>query len=247
MIKGHLHPLTQIEREIVSIFSKLGFEIVEGPEIETEWYNFEALNMPADHPARDMQATFVVKDDNPPAGGKVLRTQTSAVQVSFMEKNKPPFKIIVPGEVFRRDASDASHAYDFYQFEGLAVGRDISMADLKGTLSYFLKNFFGPEIKIRWRPGYFPFVEPGMEVDVSCVICGGKGCPTCKKTGWVELLGAGMVHPNVFKAAGYEPDEFQGFAFGVGMDRLVMMKYGIKDIRLLYSGDLRFLKQFKFA
>lgn len=239
MSEGHLHPITQVERKIASIFSRLGFQIVEGPVIESEWYNFDALNMPADHPARDMQDTFVLKNED-----KILRTHTSAAQVRYMEKHQPPFKIIVPGEVFRRDAVDASHSFDFYQVEGLMVDKEVSLADLKGVLAQFIKEFFGPKTKIRWRPGYFPFVEPGMEVDVSCVICRGKGCPTCKKTGWVELLGAGMVHPNVFRASGYNPDEFQGFAFGVGLDRLAMMKYGINDIRVLYAGDLRFLRQF---
>ncbi|MFA6493083.1 MAG: phenylalanine--tRNA ligase subunit alpha [Patescibacteria group bacterium] len=240
MIKGHLHPLTQVERELVSIFSKLGFEVIEGPDIESEWYNFDALNMPKDHPARDMQDTFAIKDQS----NMVLRTQTSAGQVAYMENHKPPFRIIIPGEVFRRDEADASHSPNFYQIEGLVVDKKVSMANLKGTLAQFIKEFFGENTKIRWRPGYFPFVEPGMEVDVSCTICGGKGCPTCKRTGWVELLGAGMVHPNVFKAAGYNPEEVQGFAFGVGLDRLVMMKYNINDIRILYSGDMRFLKQF---
>ncbi|KKQ18311.1 MAG: Phenylalanine-tRNA ligase alpha subunit [Berkelbacteria bacterium GW2011_GWA1_36_9] len=244
MIKGHLHPLTQVERELVRIFSKLGFEVVEGPLIESEWYNFDALNIAKDHPARDMQDTFSLKN----LPDKVLRTHTSAVQVAYMEKHQPPFRIVVPGEVFRRDALDASHSPDFYQIEALMVDKNVTLADLKGTLSLFIKEFFGENTKIRWRPGYFSFVEPGMEVDISCTICSGKGCPTCKKTGWVELLGAGMVHPNVFKSAGYDLDPpaggVSGFAFGVGLDRLVMMKYNISDIRLLYSGDLRFLKQF---
>lgn len=244
MIQGHLHPLTQITREIIRIFQKMGFEIVEGPEIESEWYNFDALNIPKDHPARDMQDTFVLKAGE----GRLLRTQTSAVQVAYMEKNKPPFKIIVPGKVFRRDAADAAHSFEFSQLEGLNISKTVSLADLKGVLADFIREFFGEDTKTRWRPGYFPFVEPGMEVDVSCSICQGKGCPTCKKTGWVELLGAGMVHPNVFRSAGYEPDPpaggWQGYAFGVGVDRLAMMKYKISDIRLLYSGDLRFLKQF---
>ncbi|MCL5407542.1 MAG: phenylalanine--tRNA ligase subunit alpha [Patescibacteria group bacterium] len=240
MLKGHLHPLTQVERKLVSIFQKLGFEMVEGPDIESEWYNFDALNMPKDHPARDMQDTFVVKGQQ----NKVLRTQTSAGQVAYMEKHQPPFKIIIPGEVFRRDAADASHSPNFYQIEGLVVDKNVSMADLKGALAQFIKEFFGESTKIRWRPGYFPFVEPGMEVDVSCTICGGKGCQTCKQTGWVELLGAGMVHPNVFKAANYDPEKVSGFAFGVGIDRLTMMKYGISDIRVFYANDLRFLKQF---
>lgn len=240
MIKGHLHLITQVERELVAIFQNLGFEVVEGPDIESEWYNFDALNMPQDHPARDMQDTFVVKGED----HKVLRTQTSAGQVAYMEKHQPPFKIIIPGEVFRRDAADASHSPNFYQIEGLVVDKVVSMADLKGVLAQFIKGFFGEQTKIRWRPGYFPFVEPGMEVDVSCTICDGQGCPTCKQTGWVELLGAGMVHPNVFRAAKYDPEKVSGFAFGVGVDRLVMMKYGISDIRTLYAGDLRFLKQF---
>lgn len=233
-----MHLLTWVEREAVGIFQKMGFGVVEGPLIESEWYNFEALNIPADHPARDMQATLVLEND------RLLRTHTSSAQVRFMEKNRPPFRIVVPGEVFRRDASDASHSPDFYQLEGLMVAKFVSMADLKGVLAQFIREFFGKDVKIRWRPGYFPFVEPGMEIDVGCTICQGKGCPTCKKTGWVELLGAGMVHPNVFCAAIYKPDEWQGFAFGVGIDRLAMMKYNIDDIRLLYAGDLRFLKQF---
>ncbi|HLB95681.1 MAG TPA: phenylalanine--tRNA ligase subunit alpha [Patescibacteria group bacterium] len=255
MTSGHLHPLTQVERKLVDIFEKMGFEVVEGPEIETEWYNFEALNIPKDHPARDMQATFILKNDK----DRILRTHTSAAQVRFMEKNQPPFRIIVPGKVFRRDAPDASHSFEFNQLEGLAVGEDISLAHLKGTLKSFIEEFFGFKTAVRFRPGYFPFVEPGIEVDISCTICQGKGCPTCKKTGWLELLGAGMVHPNVFKAAGYDPERpalparldsakragrWQGFAFGVGLDRLAMLKYKINDIRLLSSSDLRFLKQF---
>lgn len=237
---GHLHPLTYIEREIIAIFQEMGFSIVEGPVIETEWYNFEALNIPESHPARDLQATFVLKH----AQGTLLRTQTSAVQVAFMEKNQPPLRIVVPGKVFRRDAADASHTAEFYQLEGLMVDKDVSLANLKAVLAEFIRQFFGESVKIRWRPGYFPFVEPGMEVDISCVICHGKGCPTCKKTGYVELLGAGIVHPNVFRAAGYEPEKWRGLAFGVGLDRLAMMKYAIPDIRLLYANDLRFLKQF---
>jgi len=244
MISGHLHPLTYVERKIVSIFGNLGFEVVEGPEIASEWSNFDALNMPKEHPARDMQDTFTLKGDDSKEGKRVLRTQTSAVQVPYMKDHQPPFRIIVPGKVFRRDASDVSHSSNFYQVEGLMVDDKVSLAELKGVLKQFIEEFFGPNTKVRWRPGYFPFVEPGMEVDVSCVICQGKGCPTCKRTGWVELLGAGMVHPNVFKAAKYDPEKVQGFAFGIGLDRLAMMKYGINDIRLLYSGDLRFLKQF---
>jgi len=240
MLQGHLHLLTYVERKLVDIFQKMGFEVVEGPEIETEWYNFEALNIPKDHPARDMQATFSLKNGK----DKILRTQTSAVQVAYMEKNKPPFRIIVPGKCFRRDATDPTHTFEFQQLEGLMVDREVSLAELKGTLAHFIRQFFGPETAIRFRPGYFPFVEPGMEVDVSCTICQGRGCPTCKKTGFVELLGAGMVHPNVFQAAGYSAEDWRGFAFGLGIDRLLMMKYKIDDIRILYTGDLRFLKQF---
>jgi phenylalanyl-tRNA synthetase alpha chain len=240
MNKGHLHLVTQISRQVVEIFSRIGFKIVEGPYIETEWYNFDALNMPDDHPARDMQDTFHIANEK----SKLLRTQTSALQVRFMEKNQPPFKIICPGKVFRRDATDPSHSPEFYQLEGLVVSKEASLAELKGVLETFLKELFGQDTIIRWRPGYFPFVEPGMEVDIQCAICHGKGCPTCKRKGWVELLGAGTVHPNVFNAAGYNSDEWQGYAFGVGIDRLAMMKFNISDIRVLYSGDLRFLKQF---
>lgn len=238
--RGHSHLLTQVGRQIVNIFRDMGFAVIEGPEIETEWYNFDTLNMPKNHPARDMQATLHIADGK----NKLLRTQTSAVQVKYMENNEPPYKIISPGRVFRRDASDASHSSQFYQLEGFSVTKDASMAELKGVLSKFIEEFFGKGTKIRWRPGYFPFVEPGMEVDIQCSICGGKGCPTCKRKGWVEVLGAGMIHPKVLAAAKYKEDEWQGYAFGLGLDRLAMMKYQINDIRLLYSGDLRFLKQF---
>lgn len=240
MTNGHLHPLTQAGNKIVDIFQDMGFEIVEGPYIETEWYNFDALNMPDNHPARDMQDTFRIKNQK----DKLLRTQTSAIQVQYMENNTPPFKVVSLGSVFRRDDSDASHSPQFYQIEGFSVSKNASMSELKGALSKFIEDFFGNETKIRWRPGFFPFVEPGMEVDIQCSICSGKGCPTCKRKGWVEILGAGMIHPNVLKAAKYKVDEWQGYAFGLGLDRLVMMKYQINDIRLLYSGDLRFLKQF---
>lgn len=239
MSKGNLNPITQIARQIVSIFQDMGFELVEGPLMVKEWYNFEALNMPEYHPARDMQDTFYTKDSD-----KLLRTQTSTVQIEYMENHKPPFKIVSPGRVFRRDASDASHLPQFYQMEGLAVDENISLADLKSILEIFIKRFLGDNTSIRFRPGYFPYVEPGMEVDIGCTICQAKGCPTCKNKGWVEVLGAGMVHPAVFKAVKYDPDKWQGFAFGLGLDRFAMLKYQIDDIRLFYSGDLRFLKQF---
>ncbi len=245
--KGHLHPLTQMMWQVSEIFKELGFTVAEGPEVETEFYNFDALNVPKDHPARDMQDTFWLK---PNPLGQLLRTQTSSVQIRYMEKNEPPIRIIVPGKVFRFEATDATHEAQFYQIEGLMVGKDVSMIELKGTLEYFLKRLFGENVSIRLRSSYFPFVEPGVEVDMSCGNCGGKGqlsagrCPVCKGTGWVEVLGAGMVHPHVLQAAGVDAKKYRGFAFGVGLDRLVMMKRGIDDIRLLYAGDERFLKQF---
>lgn len=247
---GHLHPLSLAQREIIEIFQSIGFSVVKGPHIETEWYNFDALNMPKNHPSRDMQDTFWLKEKTKRnkrsrEGDKILmRTQTSALQIRYMEENKPPLKIIVPGRVFRHEASEASHDIQFYQVEGLMVDKNISLANLKSVLEFFLRRFFGKDIKFRWRPGYFPYVEPGLEVDVQCSICKGKGCSTCKRSGWSEVIGAGMVHPKVFMAVGYSPKDWQGFAFGMGFDRLVMMKYKINDIRLFYSGDLRFLKQF---
>lgn len=226
---GHVHPLTHIQNQVAEIFTSLGFEIAEGPELESEWYNFDALNIPADHPARDMQDTFWLK---PESQKMLLRTQTSPVQIRYMEKNQPPMRIISPGRVFRHEASDASHDMQFYQVEGLMVDKDINVAHFKAVINEFLSRLFGENVKIRLRPSFFPFVEPGFEVDMY----GPKG--------WLEMLGAGMVHPNVFKAVGYNPKNWQGFAFGVGLDRIAMMKYKIDDIRLLYSGDLRFLKQF---
>jgi len=240
---GHLHPLTSVRRKVEEIFESMGFSVIEGPEIESEWYNFDALNIPKDHPARDAWDTFWLKDELN-AKKLLLRTHTSPVQIRYMEENNPPLRIIVPGRVFRHEASDASHDVQFYQIEGLMIDRDITLANLKGILKTFVKLFFGEDIEFRWRPGYFPFVEPGLEVDIKCLICGGKGCPACKRSGWVETVGAGMVHPNVLKAVGLNPKNWQGFAFGMGFDRLVMTKYKINDIRLFYSGDLRFLKQF---
>jgi len=249
---GHLHPLTLIQREIEEIFNSMGFEIAEGPEIESEWYNFDGLNFPPDHPAREMQDTFFLKQKNreklPPSKKFVLRTHTSPVQIRYMEKHQPPLRIIVPGRVFRHEATDAGHESNFYHLEGLMVGKDISVANFKAIIEEFLRRLFKTDLEIRLRPSYFPFVEPGFEIDMTCLICKGKGCFLCSKTGWLELMGAGMVHPNVFKNSGLIPHQlnnegWQGFAFGIGLDRLSMMKYKINDIRLFYSGNLRFLKQ----
>jgi len=242
---GHIHPLSQVQLETEHIFSDMGFTIMDGPEVESEYYNFEGLNIPADHPARDMQDTFFLKDKSEPKHGRlVLRTHTSPVQIRTMEKYGAPLRIIVPGRVFRYEATDASHDSIFYQVEGLVIDKNISLAHLKGVMAEFLTRLFGKEVKVRFRPGYFPFVEPGLELDFSCLICNEKGCSVCKQTGWVEFMGAGMVHPNVLKAGGINPDEYQGWAFGFGLTRLVMMRYGIDDIRLLQGGDLRFIRQF---
>jgi phenylalanyl-tRNA synthetase alpha chain len=221
----------------------MGFSVVDGPELETDWYNFEALNIPKDHPARDMQDTFYVAN---PVGGPdlVMRTHTSSVQVRFMEKNNPPLRIIVPGRVFRREATDASHECQFYQLEGLMIDKHISAANFKAVIEEFFRRFYGKKIAMRFRPSYFPFTEPSFEIDMECVICNGKGCSVCGRTGWIEVIPGGMVNQKVFEAAGYARNEWQGFAFGMGLDRLIMMKYKIDDIRLLNSGDLRFLGQF---
>ena len=235
---GHFHPLTLVRQQAEEIFQNMGFSVVEGPEIETEWYNFDALNIPKDHPARDAWDTLWLKN------GSLLRTHTSPVQIRYMQKHHPPLRIIVPGKVFRHEATDASHDVQFYQLEGLMIGKDISVANFRAIAQDFFQKFFNKDVKIRLRPGFFPFVEPGFEIDVSCIVCKGKGCSVCKKTGWLEILGAGMVHPNVLKNSGLNPKFWQGFAFGVGLDRLAMMKYKINDIRLFYSNDLRFLKQF---
>ena len=248
--KGHLHPITLTLRKIEEIFQHLGFSIVEGPEIETEWYNFDALNIPKDHPARDVWDTFWLCQKTSKSKNKLLlRTHTSPVQIRYMKKNQPPFRIIVPGRVFRHEATDASHEINFYQLEGLMVDKQVSAANFKAVIEHFLKSFFGKKVKTRLRPSFFPFTEPSFEIDISCVACGGKGCSVCKKTGWVETMGAGMVHPNVLKAGGLIPHQragrgWQGFAFGVGVDRLIMMKHKVNDIRLFYNSDLRFLKQF---
>ena len=216
----------------------MGFSIAEGPEVELDYYNFEALNIPKNHPSRDTQDTFYINDD------VVLRTQTSSVQVRVMEKTKPPIRVISPGRVFRSDAVDATHSPVFHQLEGLVVDKGITMGDLKGTLELFMKKLYGDDVKIRLRPHHFPFTEPSAEVDVSCFVCGGKGCRVCKKEGFIEVLGAGMVHPKVLKECGIDPEIYSGFAFGIGLERIVMRSYNIDDMRLLYENDLRFLKQF---
>lgn len=242
---GHIHPLSQLQEEVERIFSQMGFTVADGPEIESEHYNFESLNIPKDHPARDMQDTFFIQEkDDADHGRMVLRTQTSPVQIRAMEKYGAPLRLIVPGRVFRFEATDASHDSMFYQVEGLLIDKDISLAHLKGVLAEFLTRLFGKPVKVRFRPGYFPFVEPGLEVDFSCLLCEGKGCRVCKHSGWIEFMGAGMVHENVLKAGGIDSKEYQGWAFGFGLTRLVMMRYGIDDIRLLTNGDLRFNKQF---
>jgi phenylalanyl-tRNA synthetase alpha chain len=255
---GRVHPLMRVRREVEDIFTRLGYEILEGPEVEDDFHNFEALNMPPDHPARDMQDTLYL--DAPITGGTwgahrgelpaaqvraatLLRTHTSAMQIRYMKTFPPPVRIIVPGRVYRRDNLDLSHTPMFQQFEGLVVGDGVTLADLKGTLEAMMRELFG-DVRIRLRPSFFPYTEPSAEVDVSCRNCGGAGCGTCKHTGWLEILGSGMVHPAVFEAVGYDPDRVTGFAFGLGMERVAMLKYGVDDIRLFYENDLRFLEQF---
>lgn len=235
---GKLHPITAVQTEIENIFIGLGFEIVDGPEVEYDYYNFTALNLPPEHPARDTQDTFYINSNI------LLRTQTSSVQIHAMEKKKPPIRMISPGRVYRSDALDATHSPMFHQVEGLVVDKGITMGDLKGTLELFSQNMFGEDTKIRFRPHHFPFTEPSAEVDVSCFACGGKGCRLCKGEGWIEILGAGMVHPDVLRRCDIDPDEYTGFAFGMGIERIVMKKYNIDDLRLLYENDVRFLSQF---
>lgn len=245
--KGHLNPLSIVQRDIEDIFTSMGFEIADGPDVDSELYNFDAINMPDEHPARDMQDTFWInKDPNRKKGaGMVLRTQTSNVQVRYMEQHKPPLRVIVPGRVFRSEATDASHEHTFHQFEALVVGENVSVANFINVAEDFFAQFFGKKLKVRLRPSYFPFVEPGFEFDISCTSCRGKGCSACQRTGWLEIGGAGMVHQNVFEAAGYERGKYQGFAWGFGLERLAMMKYKIDDIRLFHSGDVRFSRQFR--
>lgn len=237
--RGSLHPITQVTRELEDLFASMGYHILDGPEVERDHYNFEALNIPADHPARDSQDTFYCDQE----GKLVLRTHTSPVQVRAMERLQPPFRAVAPGKVFRQESTDASHEHTFHQMEGLVVGKDISVGHLIGAMKTLLAGIFGRELEVRLRPGYFPFVEPGFELDARCPFCE-EGCSVCKRTTWIELLPCGLVHPEVLRAGGIDPEEWSGFAFGLGLSRLVMLRYGIDDVRHLLSGDLRFLRQF---
>jgi phenylalanyl-tRNA synthetase alpha chain len=258
---GNLHPLTQVQEEIEDVFKSLGFMILDGPELESDWYNFEALNIPADHPAREMQDTFYINNQeirdkkqinskfhpessSGPNPKLVMRTHTSNVQVRAMEKYGVPLRCIVPGRVFRHEATDSRHEHTFYQVEGLMIDENIFLSHLKAVIDAFIKAILGQQFKMRLRPGFFAFVEPGLEVDLYCVLCQGKGCRVCKYTGWTEFMGAGLVHPHVLRAGGVDPQKYAGFAFGFGLERIAMMKYGIDDIRLFHCGDLRFLRQF---
>ncbi len=235
--RGSLHPVTLVSREIVEIFGRLGFAVEEGPEIEQDFYNFEALNIPRDHPARDMQDTFYISDD------VVLRTHTSPVQIRSMLKQQPPLRVIAPGTVYRRD-SDLTHSPMFHQIEGFLVDKNVTFGDLKGILTHFLNNYFGQGLDVRFRPSFSPFTEPSAEVDIACVICNGKGCRVCSGTGWLEILGCGMIDPEVFKSVDYDAEQVSGFAFGMGLERIAMLKYGVSDLRLFFENDLRFLRQF---
>lgn len=236
--RGKLHPLNTVLNDMIDIFQSMGFDVVDGPEVETDHYNFECLNVPADHPARDMQDTFYLAEN------LLLRTQTSAAQIRTMETRKPPIRVICPGRVFRADEVDATHSPVFHQIEGLVVDKGITLCDLKGVLEQFAHEIYGKDTKVKFRPSFFPFTEPSVEVDVSCSECGGKGCRVCKGAGWIEILGAGMVHPNVLRSCGIDPEEYSGFAFGIGLDRLTTTRYKISDIRLLFENDKRFLEQF---
>ena len=236
--RGHLHPVTRIQRELEELFVSLGFAVLDGPEVETEYHNFDALNIPPEHPARDAQDTFWLD------GGHLLRTHTSPVQVRSMERLGPPLRMIAPGRVFRNESVDASHEHTFYQLEGMMVDREVSVAHMLYFMKALLTDIFQREAAVRLRPGYFPFVEPGFELDIQCLICGGPGCPVCKQSGWVELMPCGLVHPNVLRMSGIDPEQWNGFAFGLGLTRLAMMRYAIDDIRLLQGSDLRFLEQF---
>ncbi len=236
--QGGLHPLSIVQEDLIDIFRSMGFDVVDGPEVETDYYCFEALNVPKDHPARDMQDTFYLGEN------LLLRTQTSAAQIRVMEGRKPPIRIVCPGRVYRADDLDATHSPIFHQMEGLVVDKGITMCDLKGCLEQFVHEIYGPETQVRFRPSFFPFTEPSVEVDVSCSACGGKGCRVCKGAGWIEILGAGMVHPRVLEGCGIDPEVYTGFAFGIGVDRLTTTRYKISDIRLLFENDQRFLEQF---
>jgi len=249
---GHLHPVLTLMRDLRELFHAYGFEVIEGPEIETEEYNFELLNIPPDHPSRDLWDTLYVAepgsveagDPRPAADGTILRTHTSPVQIRAMQALEPPIRVIMPGRCFRYEAVDASHGFEFFQVEGLVVDRDTTLADLKGLLEEVARALYGRDVTTRFRPGYYPFTEPSVAFDIGCLVCGGAGCPACKRTGWMTILGAGMVHPEVLRAGGYDPDEFQGYAFGMGPDRMTMLRHGIGDIRLFFGADLRFVTQF---
>jgi phenylalanyl-tRNA synthetase alpha chain len=256
---GHRHPITVVREAIEAIFTRMGYQVLEGPEVEDDYHNFEALNMPPDHPARDMQDTLYLAGPVPgePARDRagrpgpvrpatLLRTHTSPMQIRHMESHDPPVRIIVPGKVYRRDNLDLTHAPMFHQVEGLVVGDQITMADLKGTLTAFLRELFDDQTRVLFRPSFFPYTEPSAEVCIGCVFCGGPGCAVCKRTGWLEILGSGMVHPAVFEAVGYDPERYTGFAFGVGIERIAILKYGVDDIRLFFDNDLRFLEQFPY-
>ena len=238
---GTLHPITRIIEEVVAVFARLGFTVAEGPEIETPYHNFEALNTPSHHPSLDPQDTFWLGTDS------LLRTQTSPVQIRVMQAMQPPVRVVTPGRCYRRDTTDATHSANFHQIEGLYVDREVSLADLKGTLTYFARHVMGPDVGVRFRPHFFPFTEPSVEVDFSCHVCSGSGCRVCKQSGWIEIAGAGMVDPRVFQKVGYDAERYMGFAFGMGIERIAMIKYGVPDIRLLYENDLRFLEQFRGA
>ncbi len=247
---GHRHPLTIVRTQLEEIFTRMGFAAVEGPEVEDEWHCFDALNMPAEHPARDMQDTLYlaspIAGDSPADARTLLRTHTSAMQIRYMQAHKPPIRIIVPGRVYRRDDLDLTHSPAFGQIEGLAVGEGLSLADLKGTLLAFARQMFSPTVRVRFRPSFFPYTEPSAEIDLSCWQCDGAGCSMCKKTGWIEIGGCGMVHPAVFEAVGYDPERYTGFAWGIGIERIAILRYRVEDIRLFYENDLRFLEQFPY-
>jgi phenylalanyl-tRNA synthetase alpha chain len=244
VLLGRRHPITQVRLQICEIFGRLGFRVFEGPEVETEFNNFEALNIPLEHPSRDAFDTFYLRSSEKKSGRLLLRSHTSPAQIRALKAYLPPLAVVVPGRVFRPDAVDASHSFMFHQVEGIAVGKDLRFSDLKGVLIAFAREMFGAPTRLRFRPSFFPFTEPSAEVDVTCFLCGGRGCGVCKKSGWLEILGCGMVHPHVFRAAGYDAKKWRGFAFGMGVERIAMLKFGIDDIRLFFENDLRFLEQF---